>query len=72
MSNKIFNGNNTDYLIEGASKKGYLKSSGKGYGDGKTSDEIKSYDDTNKFSDNNWFQGNKPGAQEGKGPQGKL
>lgn len=73
MSNKLYNGNNTDYLIEGAGKKGYLKSSGKGYGDGKTSEPIKDYSDTTHGFSDNIFEGKKGSVGSGmKGSQGKF
>lgn len=73
MSNKLFNGNNTDYFVEDAKDKGYLKKSGKGYGDGQTSSPVKDYDNRNKGDSPEWFEGKKGNVGSGmRGPQGKL
>lgn len=80
MSNKLYNGNNTDYLIEGAGKKGYMKSSGKSYpGDEKTSDPVKDYSDNDNILESgdriekSWFNGKNSSVGSGmRGPQGKL
>lgn len=56
MSNKLFNDNNTDYLIEGAKGKGYLKSGNGNFGDGKASSLVTNYGNDYQSSDN-WFEG---------------
>lgn len=73
MSNKLFNGNNTDYFVEGAQKKGYLKNSGKGFGDGATSNPVNGYGEGNDPNPANWFEGKKGSVGSGmRGPQGRL
>lgn len=78
MSNKLYGSNLEGYLVEGAGKSGYMKGSGKGFGDGKTSDSVKGYGrDSGGYSKqggaSNWFEGKKDSVGSGmRGPQGKL
>ena len=73
MSNKLYGYNVKDYLVEGAGKSGYMKSSGKGYGDGKTSDAVKGYNEDRSVGAPDWFEGKKGSVGSGMmGPQGKL
>lgn len=63
MSNKIYGDNLTGYLVEGAKSKGYLKSSGKGYGDGESSKPVSNYSSKESVpalaNSDNWFEGKK-------------
>lgn len=59
MSNKLFASNLDGYLVEGAKAKGYLKCSGKGFGDGATSGPVKGYTDVRGKSNDGWYEGNK-------------
>lgn len=57
MGNKLYS-SVSDYLVEGAKSKGYLKGSGKGYGDGKTSGQVNGYGDVHSGAPE-WFEGKK-------------
>lgn len=62
MSNKLYNGNNTDYLISGASKSGYMKNSKKGYpGDNSVGGIVKDFNTgiKNDGETKGWFEGKK-------------
>lgn len=80
MSNKLYNGNNTDYFVEGSGNKGYLKKSGKSYpGDGTAGQLIKNYSDDDNIlekgdaQERSWFSKGKGSVATGfRGPQGKL
>lgn len=58
MPNKLYNGMNDDYFVEGAKGKGYLKNSNSGYGDGKPGSIITDYNRSNRDCDC-WFEGKK-------------
>lgn len=66
MPNKLYSDVNSDYLVEGSKDKGYLKNSGKGYGDGKTSGLVNNYSTDNKGTtiskEDKWFEGKKSGV----------
>lgn len=64
MPNKIFGDVVKGYLVEGAGKKGYLKCSDRGYGDGKTSSPVGNYNTGagNDGSIDSWFEGKNGGV----------
>ncbi len=56
MPNKIFGDVVEGYLVEGAKDKGYLKNSGKGFGDGTPSSPVKDYTKVHSGAEN-YFEG---------------
>ncbi len=61
MSNKLFGDNVSDYFVDGSSKKGYLKSSNKGYaGDASGGKLVSGYGRAQSdFSTDGYFEGKK-------------
>lgn len=57
MSNKLFNGNNTDYLIEGAKDSGYLKKGKGNFGDKNINVKNSGWDEQRDNDSSNWFEG---------------
>lgn len=58
MPNKIYGAVNSDYLVEGAKDKGYLKCSGSYPGDAKSQPPITDYNENRNGPSDSWFEGN--------------
>lgn len=60
MANKYYNDQTlSGYLVEGAKGNGYLKKSGKGYGDGATSNVNSNFNSGYETQKGDWFEGKK-------------